>query len=158
MNIGVIIGIILLFVVSYLIFTQVRENLTPDDPAIVNLKNKLGILFSGSVKFTGILEKLNGKKYMSMISIQRGNKSYTINKKRIYMCLKDQDGNYYNTNTLVNVCLHEISHTICPDTDDHSPTFYKIFDELLLKAEECGIYDPKLPMDPDYCKFGDSSA
>ena len=86
------------------------------------------------------------------IKIFKGNKSYTINKKTVYLCLEDQNGNYYNLNILVYVLLHEISHVLCKSIG-HNEEFQSIFDKLLKKAEEKGYYDPSQKSPNDYCNY-----
>jgi hypothetical protein len=87
------------------------------------------------------------------LQIYKGKKSYIIDKKKIYMCLKDQHGQYYNTNYLVYVLLHEFSHYLNKNEVGHTENFHKIFDELLDRATESGIYDKNIPMIEDYCNF-----
>lgn len=87
------------------------------------------------------------------LQISAGEKSYTINKKHIYLCLKDKDGEYYDDNSLMYVLLHEYSHVLCDeiDTEHHGDKFKRIFSSLLLRAEEKGIYDSTKPMVNNYC-------
>ena len=87
------------------------------------------------------------------LQIYKGKKSYIIDKKKIYMCLKDQHGQYYNTNYLVYVLLHEFAHYLNKNEVGHTENFHKIFDELLDRATESGIYDKNIPMIEDYCNF-----
>jgi hypothetical protein len=84
------------------------------------------------------------------LSFYKGNKSYTINKEKVFLCLKDKNNNYYDMNTLIFVTLHEISHALC-DEIGHTTKFNKIFDELIKKASEMKIYDPNTPIVQDYC-------
>ena len=84
------------------------------------------------------------------VELYEGKKSYTINKKRIYICLKDKDGNYYGRNMLIYVILHEFAHVLCEEIG-HTERFVTIFNSLLRLAEEYGLYDPDLPPTTDYC-------
>lgn len=75
-------------------------------------------------------------------------KSFTINKKETFICLKDKKGEYYPRNHLMYVAIHELAHAICPSIG-HTQEWSRIFEDLLIKAEKLGIYDPKIPQ-PDY--------
>lgn len=79
-----------------------------------------------------------------------GKKSYCINKKKIYLCLKDEYGEYYDFNMLMYVSIHELSHVIC-DEIGHTPKFHRIFKEMLEIAEQKGIYDSSIPIIKNYC-------
>ena len=122
------------------------------EPKLKSLSDKVSKMFSDDVKYTGILSNINKKKMLNEISLFKGNKSYTINKEHIYMCLKDEENNYYDDNMLLYVLLHEISHSIC-DEIGHTRKFHKIFDALLDKAQEMKIYDPNVPLVRNYCNY-----
>jgi len=83
------------------------------------------------------------------ITISKANKSYTVNKKDVFLCLKDKDGEYYNKNMLVYVAVHELAHVLCPSVG-HTEEFWKINDKLLNKATELGYYNPSIPAVKDY--------
>lgn len=89
------------------------------------------------------------------ITFKAGNASETVNKKTIYLCLKDKKGNYYNYNMLIYVALHECAHAISKAIDtDHNNTsqeFMDNFQMLLDKAEKLGIYNSSLPKTTNYC-------
>ena len=76
--------------------------------------------------------------------------SFTINKSRVNLCLKDKEGNYYDDNMLMYVALHELAHVMC-DEIGHTDKFHEIFDKLLEKAAAYGIYDPSIPPISNYC-------
>jgi predicted metal-dependent hydrolase len=57
-------------------------------------------------------------------------------------------------NMLVYVLLHEISHVFCTNIG-HTQEFHDIFEAILKKATELGIYDPTLEIRNDYCTFND---
>jgi len=90
--------------------------------------------------------------------------SFTWEKKWINLCLKDENGDYYQSNMLVYVLLHELAHVIndgnsknpalCDPNDwqeSHGECWQNIFDELVTKAEDIGIYDSTLPFPSNYC-------
>ena len=134
-------------------FVLRKEPVTNDvEPKLKSLSDKVSKMFSDDVKYTGILSNINKKKILNEISLFKGNKSYTINKEHIYMCLKDEENNYYDDNMLIYVLLHEISHSIC-DEIGHTKKFHRIFDALLDKATEMKVYDPNLPLVRNYCNY-----
>lgn len=152
----------ILIVVSlalWLIYRQIREHYAQKDPVLIKLKTKMAPLFHRDVHHTGVLSPLNNRDIMSEVSFYRGEKSYTINKEKVYMCLKDSKngGGYYDEQTLMYVLLHEISHVICPSIG-HTDEFNEIFDALLAEAVAAGIYDPKTQVPLDYCENGDPGA
>ena len=55
---------------------------------------------------------------------------------------------------LIFVLAHEISHAIC-DEIGHTEKFHRIFQALLIKLTEAGIYDPNIPIIQEYCEKGD---
>ena len=75
----------------------------------------------------------------SKINIQDDTSSYTINKKNMHLCLRDEDGEYFNKNMLIYVAIHELAHCKCKSIG-HTPEFYRIMDEMLEKAKKLGIY------------------
>lgn len=99
---------------------RIRETLLPLHPCVANLK------------------------------FYEGKKSYTINKKKVYLCLKDDNGEYYNFNMLIYVSIHELSHVIC-DEIGHTAKFHRIFRDLLELAEQKNIYDSSIPIVKNYC-------
>ena len=77
-------------------------------------------------------------------------KSYTINKEKVYLCLKDENNEYYNKNMLLYVLLHEYAHVLNKSVG-HNEEFQEIFDNVLDKAIQAGIYNPAIPTIDDYC-------
>lgn len=131
----VVVGVLLLV----LMIKQVVEHNTDDnDPVLAKLKTDIEIIEPG-VKNT---------------VFHKGEKSYTINKKHIYMCLKDENGDYYDPNTLMYVALHELAHTFC-DSVGHTPDFSRIFHNLLERAERVGLYDSSQKITENYCEYND---
>jgi len=145
---------VIFFISVCIIYNQVHEYYAQDDPKLKEIKKSLEIFFATEERWTGALSVLNEKNFMNDITFFRGEKSYTINKKQVYICLKDETGSYYDDNTLYYVVCHEISHVIC-DEIGHTEKFYLIFNELLSKMEQAGLYDYTIPIKNDYCKNGD---
>lgn len=114
---------------------SIKEHHLQDDPMLFKLKEMMTPLHP-SVK---------------SLKLYKGNKSYTINKDKIYMCLKDENGEYYPTNHLIYVLLHEFSHYLNKDDIGHTPKFHAIFEDLQEQAEEMGIYDSSIPPVENYC-------
>jgi len=142
--------IILIIIIIILIAVQVEEYTLQDDPKLIEIKEAIEPLFSKNTKYKGYLEVLNSRDILNEISLYKGNKSYTINKEKVFLCLKDKKGNYYDINTLLYVTLHELAHVMC-DEIGHTSKFNKIFDELLSEASKLKIYDSKKPIVQDYC-------
>ena len=89
------------------------------------------------------------------IQLLKGNKSYTINKEKIYLCLTDENGKYYSDNMLTYVLIHEIAHVLNKKDIGHTDEFHRVFEELLIKAEGYGIYDPNEQKIDNYCTYND---
>lgn len=122
----------LLWYISSKIVERFRQN----EPMLHIIKNKLKPVFPD----------------IDRVVLLEGEKSYTINKEKIYICLKDKDGNYYNENMLIYVTLHELAHVRC-DEIDHTEKWERIFNEILDKATAHGLYNPSIPIIKDYCEY-----
>jgi len=125
---------------------QVRENHLEDDSMLYLLKSILQPLqpfFDAKYPEANIhLEKLK---------LYKGDKSYTINKNQIFLCIYDEKGEYYPVNALVYVLIHELGHRANTADIGHTPAFHKVFDEILEEADRLGIYNPNIPMIKNYC-------
>ena len=149
-----------IFVISTIVlFTAYMWNLyiqeeyrLQNDPKLKELKEKVAPLFSKDKKYTGILSRINDRDVMSEITLYKGDKSYTINKHKIYLCLVDENDNYYNDMMLLFVFLHEIAHVLC-NSVGHTDEFNEIFDALLQEAAKNNIYDPSYQPMKDYCQY-----
>ena len=144
---SIIIGFII-----WLCITEIEEYQLQNDDKLKQLKEMLKPLFMK--KHVGILEPLNDRNILNNIGLYKGDKSYTINKQKIFLCLKDQYGKYYPDMQLKYVLLHEISHTIC-ESVGHTEEFNHIFDVLLREAISLGIYDKDFEIIQDYCTYND---
>lgn len=138
----------------YYVQNAITEYYASTDQKLVNIKAKFEKFFSQERYWTGNLSSLNERNIMKELHFLRGEKSYTINKEKVYICMKDEKGEYYDDNMLIYVIAHEISHAICPEIG-HTELFHQIFDELLLELIDAGIFDPNEDIIMDYCKDGD---
>jgi Fe2+ or Zn2+ uptake regulation protein len=144
---------IVLFLISisiWIILIQIKEYHLQSDPKLDELQEILKPLFSKDKHYSGVLSSLNDRNILNEIKLYKGSRSYTINKEKVFICLKDENNEYYNVNLLIYVVLHEISHVICKSIG-HTDEFHAIFEALLIKATEEGIYNPSIPIDPEYC-------
>lgn len=97
---------------------------------------------------------------LSKIPIFVNDESYTINKKAIFICIKDPKTNdISHINTLMYVVLHEIAHMYTTETEyfdngkvnEHGPVFKSNLDKLLELAHTHGVYDKTIPFPQTYC-------
>ena len=135
-------GIILIALLSYEIITEIGENYEdkPQHELVLQIVEKLKIAHPE-------IERI-----VPQLRFFEGRKSYTINKKYVFICLKDKNGEIYQHNQLVLVILHEIAHALC-DEIGHTQKFQNILDELLKSAEQYGLYRSDIPHIPDYCEY-----
>lgn len=132
----IILGALLLFgCIIWWVTYSIKEYHLQDDPMLYKLKH--------------IMEPLHPE--VKNLKLYKGNKSYTINKKKIYLCLRDKNGEYYPINMLLYVLIHEFAHYLNKDDIGHTEKFHKIFEQLLDKAYELGIYNPSIPPLDNYC-------
>ena len=129
----IFIYVIVLLILAFCYSLNSKENFTDKDPMLVELHSVLSHIDSAAKNIT----------------ISKANKSYTVNKKDVFLCLKDKDGEYYNKNMLVYVAVHELAHVLCPSVG-HTEEFWKINEKLLNKATELGYYNPSIPAVKDY--------
>jgi hypothetical protein len=127
--------------IGYLLHGMLVQNYTDQydkfyDPKLDMLKDRIA---------TAIPE-------INRIEISGSNKSFTINKKSVYICTKDENGSYYEDNMLIYVILHELAHVLC-DEVGHTEKFKSIFRSLLERATKAGVYNPATPPIDDYCNY-----
>lgn len=132
-----VVALVIIAILIYSIQKQVKEHHLQDDPMLYTLKNVLIPLHP---------EVANLKLY-------KGEKSYTINKDKIFLCLYDKQGEYYPMNMILYVLIHELAHKVNTKDVGHTDEFYRVFDELLQRATEMGIFNPSIPILQDYCNY-----
>jgi len=137
----VIVGITALFIIAilaiYFFLSRIAESFQTEDPKLHHIRCQMKKIRPETVEQITLLED---------------QRSYTINKKKIYMCLRDQNGEYYDDNMLLFVALHELAHVLC-DEIGHTAKFNRIFQELLDEAASEGIYDPNIEPIQNYCEY-----
>jgi len=152
--ISIIVGIIVILLLFFLIYKQVENFNESTDSQLNSLQEIFTKFFSQPKKWTGELSMLNYRKPYLETRLYKGEKSYTINKQKIYLCLKDQNNEYYPFNMLIYVLAHEYAHVLATSIG-HTQEFHNIFDQLLEELIEFGIYDPNQPIINDYCQYND---
>lgn len=115
---------------------RLREKYVEDDPMLFDIRNTLKPVFPD----------------IDNVVLLKGKKSYTINKKKIHLCLFDKNGKYYDKNMLIYVTLHELAHVRCPEIG-HTEKFHKIFKDILKTAVDHGVYDADKPIIKNYCEY-----
>ena len=125
---------VVLILVGLLISYQLKEYYAQQDPMLRQIQQHLLPLHPA----------------MARVQLYEGSKSYTINKQKIYLCLRDSAREYYDFNMLIYVTIHELAHVLCEEVG-HTPRFHTIFQDLLEKASRMGLYDPTKPIILDYC-------
>lgn len=150
---AIIVAFLLVVLIIWAIYKQVNEHYLQDDPTLHRLQDKLKPLLKSDKPFTGYLEPLNSRDILGEVNLYKGEKSYTINKQKVFICLRDEEGEYYSDNMLLYVIIHELAHVIC-DEIGHTEKFHKIFQELLERAAEMSIYNPSIPIVTNYCEHG----
>jgi len=129
--------ILILLICVVIIFHYVKKVESYEDPILKVIHKKL------------IEVDIRAKK----LSLKGSTQSFTEDKTRTYLCLRDENGNYYDDNMLMYVALHELAHAISESVDPNHTTdeFKNNFKLLLAKAADKGLYDPKKPLNYSYC-------
>ena len=127
----IIICVLLVAIISIMCLCKQRnyEQFLASDPKLNNILEKFHDFFEKEKKWEYPLERLNDKNTYRDIIFYRGDKSYTLNKETVYICLKNEHGQYYDENMLIYVIAHEISHVLCPEVG-HTELFFEINEKL----------------------------
>jgi WLM domain. len=84
-----------------------------------------------------------------------GKESVTVNKEKIYICLRDpKTKGIYSFEILLYVTLHELAHVLSStySTKSHNTEFQNNFSKLLKRAYEKNFLPPNTVIPDDYCK------
>lgn len=135
---GILLPLIFVCSLLFVFYTinRICEKYTEDDPMLIDIKNTLLPVFPD----------------INQVILLKGKKSYTINKKKIHLCLVDEHGKYYDKNMLIYVTLHELAHVRC-DEIGHTDKFHRIFNEILDEAAKKGVYDKNKAIIKNYCNY-----
>ena len=136
-----IIGVITILYVFYRIIIEIRDNYENknEDEYTRKLIDKIRIIDPS------VNEVVKNLRFFE------GDKSYTIDKKYVFLCKRDQKtGQQYDDNQLILVLIHEISHSLC-DEIGHTDKFHEINDKLLAKAIDMGLYNDSIQVE-NYCE------
>jgi len=88
-----------------------------------------------------IEEILNRSGYkLVLVIIESHEKTYT-DKEKIFLVVK-REGKLYSYDTLIKVCIHEVSHILCPELG-HTEKFFRIENGLIETAKYLGIVGDK---------------
>lgn len=128
----VLVAIVFIFVTWYC-WKCLNDELLEKDPIVMRIKSKLIPYFPE----------------LKHVKLMRGTASYTINKRKIYLCTS-HSGTQYDDNMLIYVTLHELAHVITKEIG-HGPEFVGNFRKLLEKAIRLKLYDPSKPKVENYC-------
>jgi hypothetical protein len=129
----------LLVVITVVVNRQVKEHLLQDDPMLEHLRMIL----------------IDVHPVVSDLKLYKSDKSYTLNKEKVFLCLRDKNNQYYPLNMLLYVSIHEIAHVLCK-SHGHTEEFYQIFDTLLKRAQDIGVYSEKIPQVKNYIGASES--
>ena len=114
--------IILIFI--FIKLNNSREHLKLHDPLLIRIKTDL----------LKIHPKAKDLQYYA------SDKSFTQDKKDMYLCLKDENKEYYPYSMLIYVSIHELAHTMS-ESIGHKEEFWKNFKFLLENAVRIHIYN-----------------
>jgi predicted metal-dependent hydrolase len=74
--------------------------------------------------------------------MKSGVTSYTVNKgEKIVVCLRQQNNNFVEINTLMYVIIHELAHICDITSEQHDEKFWNNFEWLLEHSVNIGIYN-----------------
>ncbi|GHV50368.1 hypothetical protein AGMMS49579_03830 [Spirochaetia bacterium] len=130
-----------IFILFYIVFwkqeyiSQITKSSKESLVVLNNLKKKLRRIVYNTSYYN----------FFNKIYLNESNYSFTLDKKYIFLKLKDENDIYYDYNTLIYVLLHEFTHVVCPQTG-HTKLFNTILNNLLKRAENIGEYDNVLPL------------
>jgi len=133
--IAIALAAILVGILIWVIVCQIKEHHLQDDPMLHYLKQ--------------VMEPVHP--IVKTLKLYKGDKSYTINKEKVFLCLKCNGDELCGLNHLVYVLTHEIAHVLNKKDVGHTEEFHRIFDELLARATEVGAFNPSIPIVTDYC-------
>lgn len=88
-----------------------------------------------------------------------GNKTFAADQKRISICIRKNNGDFYDYNILFFAFLHELSHIGTPmdhvysENDKHPTYFWELFKFLLKEAIEDGLLVPEYYSETNFVNY-----
>jgi hypothetical protein len=141
----IFLGILLICLIAWSLYNKVEEHYVNQyDEFLKSIENDFRDFFDNHSHYDH-----NGSNWMNKIEVLNSiEKSFTINKKEIHICMKDPDGEYYDRHMITYVLAHEIAHTLC-DEVGHTDKYYEIFDKLLDEMSKYTLTRYKNHRDPE---------
>ena len=145
----------------------IQENYQDDklDSLVKDIKKVFSMRKGVDDKDTEILKELSLDKVINnnALTFDGHDESYTINKKKVHICMKDENDKYYEDDMLMYVLLHELAHCKCKSIG-HTDEFHGILDNIYYIARRYDknanfakntrpILGPNFIPDPDYCSY-----
>ena len=148
---AVLVFIFVFFSAHYILLQKKKRN--KDNEKLRELRKKIEPIFKETY-LTGPLSSLGGHNILADIGLDTARRSYTLEKRNVFLCLRDESGQFYEDSMLTYVLLHEVAHVISRSVG-HTQEFYEIFDALLAKADELKILDKNFKPVDTYCNYPD---
>lgn len=125
------------FIIAIIVTFSWKRRAITSDQKLQYLKDKISVLDPRTKEFNFSVDD---------------NGSYILGSRDIFMCIRDEHGDYYDDNFLIYVAMHELVHGLIPqNTEHHPPIFDKTFNEMKELAIRMKIYDPTIPFPRTYC-------
>ena len=145
----------------------IQENYQDDklDSLVKDIKKVFSMQEGVDEKDSAILKELSLDKVINnnALTFDGHDESYTINKKKVHICMKDEHDKYYEDDMLMYVLLHELAHCKCKSIG-HTNEFHGILDNIYYIARRYDkdgnfatstrpILGASFIPDPDYCSY-----
>ena len=145
----------------------IQENYQDDklDSLVKDIKKVFSMREGVDEKDSAILKELSLDKVINnnALTFDGHDESYTINKKKVHICMKDEHDKYYEDDMLMYVLLHELAHCKCKSIG-HTDEFHGILDNIYYIArrydKDANFATSTRPIlgasfipDPDYCSY-----
>jgi len=159
--------ILSIFAIISLKFSELRENYQDDklDTLVKHIKTVFSLRNTDSEHDNNILKELKLDKVIDnqALTFDGHDESYTINKKKVHICMKDENDKYYEDDMLMYVLLHELAHCKCKSIG-HTDEFHGILENIYYIARKYDkdgklakntrpILGASFIPDPDYCTY-----
>lgn len=120
--------------------------------SLLTIKDDIKVYYDPMIqKLSTDLQKIYPDFTKLNIVILGANDTFTENKRKIFICLRNKQNEYYDYNTLLYITLHELAHVLTSAYDNHGEQFTDTFSKLLHRAKDLGLYDHTKDMKYDYC-------